>query len=152
MNTKLGENHLPRDENAPSRPPTPELPDRPATAIIAPYEFSILSVDEQVRYTTPVLHSVIKGTYGPSQEDHSDFIAGGFDRQKAVLSAGQDGGFSKNELETIRYEILRWALRDERRATIVKDNNDEEAVQDDLGQREIVCYSGAIISKLIFFG
>jgi hypothetical protein len=75
------------------------------------------------------LNLIIQGRYIPAVEDHLGFLGGGDGREKVISMAAQDGGFSKGEIDNIRYEVLRWALRDERRGEPLLDESEEKPEQ-----------------------
>jgi len=122
-----------------SRPPTPE-PEACADPGIppSPADFRNLDINEQVRFTQKLLSLIIQGRYVPTVRDHIAFLEGGESRSKVVQMAGQDGGFSTGEIANILYEVMRWALRDERRSQLLLvDSEERSKVNEDDDSKEV---------------
>ncbi|KZS89975.1 hypothetical protein SISNIDRAFT_488832 [Sistotremastrum niveocremeum HHB9708] len=124
--TELSENHMPLEQGAPSRSPTPEPEPDHTAPILSGEDFNALSIAEQFVYVRPVLSAIINGNYPPAEERHKAFIKGGKARRLLAESAANLSRLSEGERGRVRYEVLRWALRDERRPKRIVDESDEQ--------------------------
>jgi hypothetical protein len=113
--TALPSNHIARNGDAPSRSPTPEPFNPEKLRILKGDKFEKLGIDEQIRYTYPILQLIIRGEYEPALDKHRKFMGGARSRSEVQQTSGYHGGFSEGEMTHILYEVKRWALRDDRR-------------------------------------
>ncbi|KAI0345095.1 hypothetical protein BDW22DRAFT_1353961 [Trametopsis cervina] len=89
------------DELLRSSSPEPHIP--------APVAFaSDLSIEEQFRYTKPVLAAILTGRYTPAREKHIGFMKGGKQRNAVTMAAWKRGEVTNVEKEELSMCIVRW--------------------------------------------
>jgi hypothetical protein len=117
MNDEDGANDNELDDSERGPSPLPVIP--------IPAKFAELTIAEQFAYTKPVLIATLNDEYPPTKRRHDNFIKGGAARRGVTDSAGARGVIVPEDVDMLHKHLLRWALRDERRAKVVHDGEEE---------------------------
>jgi hypothetical protein len=95
----------------------------PPAVLPLPTAFCDLTMREQFAYTKPILTAILNCKYPPAKKKHDDFIKGGAARKAVTDGAGARGVIVPEDVDTLQEHLLWWALRDERRAKKVDDED-----------------------------
>lgn len=118
-----------------------ELSPPPVLPLPIPTTFCDLTMREQFAYTKPILTAILNCKYPPAKKKHDDFIKGGAARKAVTDDACARGVIVPEDVDTLQEHLLWWALRDERRAKKV----DDEDVS------PLVVQSGEPVKNVCFF-
>ena len=104
------------DENSRKPSPIPVIP--------VPENYRHLEIEEQFVYAKPILTAILNETYPSARKRHDDFIKGGMARKLVTDTACARGTIVPEDVDRLQERLLRWVLREERRARKMVDIDD----------------------------